>query len=344
MKIEKIGLFVLGITLVVNANAQDKDTKSSKEGDKKENRKINHEDFFAKTDLNEDGNLTLEEFYKALSDEKKADSKFKKIDGDGDKLISKLEFYTFHSAENKTEKEKKTDKELFGEKDKNGDGFIDLEELVNENGNKIKAETKLTKIDTDKDKKISIEEFLVHQQTKGIRPSPAERFKRIDVEGDGCITTSEFLASGDDRSEADEKSKEMDYNLDGKVTLDEFIKYDEEKEAKKKDQLNNPDKYFAEWDTNEDKSVSLEEYLNQGQKKVKDQKRPSVSTNKKKVQDLTKKFGKIDDNDDSIITKEELANWSKKQLKKEEEQKNLEKEQRMKKADAEPKSRLSPAH
>lgn len=343
MKIEKIGLFVLGMTLMLNANAQDKEGVSGEKGKKNEEPKMNAEDFFAKADFDANGFLTLEEYTGLLPEDKKAASEFKKIDADGDKLISKIEFYTFQTSAKKAEKEKKTDKELFGEKDKNGDGVIDFEELVKEYGDKIKAETKLTKMDTDKNKKITMEEFSVYQQTKGTRPSAEERFKRIDVEGDGCITTSEFLASGDERSEAYEKSKEMDYNLDGKVTLDEFIKYDAEKEAKRIEQLNNPDKYFAELDSNKDKSITLDEYLNQGKKKDKDPKQPVGSNNEKKVQGLTKKFGKIDANEDNKISKEELADWSKKQLKKDSEQRNLEKEQQMKKEEAEPKPRLSPS-
>lgn len=53
-------------------------------------------------------------------------------------------------------------------------------------------------------------------------PSPEERFKKLDKNGDGSLDLSEIRTKKDDDTTAEKKLKDLDKNGDGKVSLEEF--------------------------------------------------------------------------------------------------------------------------
>jgi hypothetical protein len=57
---------------------------------------------------------------------------------------------------------------------------------------------------------------------KKAAPSPEERFKKMDKNGDGNLDASELRGKKDDDATAEKRFKAMDKNGDGKVTLEEF--------------------------------------------------------------------------------------------------------------------------
>jgi Ca2+-binding EF-hand superfamily protein len=57
------------------------------------------------------------------------------------------------------------------------------------------------------------------------KADPETYFKKLDKDGDGCVTLEEFKASGSakkDPAKAEEAFKKKDKNGDGKLSLDEF--------------------------------------------------------------------------------------------------------------------------
>lgn len=56
------------------------------------------------------------------------------------------------------------------------------------------------------------------------KPTPEERFKRLDKDSDGAISETEYLGKmeGDAATKAKERFKKLDKNSDGKLSLEEY--------------------------------------------------------------------------------------------------------------------------
>lgn len=56
------------------------------------------------------------------------------------------------------------------------------------------------------------------------KPSPEERFKKLDKDSDGSLTLEEFKgkAEGEKATKAEDRFKKLDKDSDGKLTLEEF--------------------------------------------------------------------------------------------------------------------------
>ena len=56
------------------------------------------------------------------------------------------------------------------------------------------------------------------------KPTPEERFKKLDKDSDGMLTLEEYKgkAEGEKATKAEERFKKMDKDSDGKLTLDEY--------------------------------------------------------------------------------------------------------------------------
>lgn len=54
------------------------------------------------------------------------------------------------------------------------------------------------------------------------RPTPAERLKKLDKDGDGKLSMAEFTAGAKDATKSEARFKKLDKNNDGFITLDEM--------------------------------------------------------------------------------------------------------------------------
>ncbi len=317
MKIEKIGLFVLGMTLVVNAKAQEKDAKSNKDIDKKEKAKINAEEVFAKADIDKNGNLTFNEFSIKNGSDEKAQKQFAKMDANRDELVSKVEFHDFHNSNGKGKN--MTYEEEFAKKDFNKDGLLTADELVKISGDKEKVHAKIAEMDSDNNEMISKDEFISFKRSKEIqkqmpKPTLEETFKALDKNQNGTLAWEEFLTEENDKASAQNKFNEVDLNKDGRIPFSEFKQFKDEKEAKRNQRLLKPDSYFAEMDADKSNGIDLQEYIKFAQKESK-MVLDEAGTEKQMLSE-SKKFEKKDKDGDGLISKEELAAWAKKQLEK----------------------------
>jgi calcium-dependent protein kinase len=139
-----------------------------------------------------------------------------------------------------THEEIKSIKKIFQSIDKNGDGKITKQELINEYSKnhsieeaKLISDQIITKLDRDNDGNIDYTQFLVScSEFKKItsRESLEIAFKMFDIDGSGLITVEEIksvlgnaqLEELDDDEWA-ELVKEVDINGDGGIDLKEFM-------------------------------------------------------------------------------------------------------------------------
>ena len=128
--------------------------------------------------------------------------------------------------------------QFFKQADKDGSGFLSLEELtvvLKKNGytdEKIKAT--FTTVDASGDKKISLDEFLVAMGQRSSNEHRAARlravFRSFDKNGDGTIGASEMKAvwaeAGRNLTEAELKQlmAKVDKDGSGTITYEEFVK------------------------------------------------------------------------------------------------------------------------
>ena len=56
------------------------------------------------------------------------------------------------------------------------------------------------------------------------KPTPEERFKKLDKDSDGAISETEYLGKleGEAATKAKERFKKVDKNSDGKLSLEEY--------------------------------------------------------------------------------------------------------------------------
>ena len=107
----------------------------------------------------------------------------------------------------------------FGNIDANHDGFLTTPELT---AAEAKASQQLTaarnQADTNKDGKLSIDEFLAAQPPIKARETPAQLISMLDGNKDGKISAEEF------RNSQMAPFNKLDANHDGVVTTEEYRK------------------------------------------------------------------------------------------------------------------------
>ena len=94
--------------------------------------------------------------------------------------------------------------------DKNGDGKLDLAEF------QAVFQTRLMKADTDRDGKISLDEWKARPASESAKRDPAQEFTRLDKNGDGFLDASEIAAL------AERRFHRLDANGDGFLTEEEL--------------------------------------------------------------------------------------------------------------------------
>ena len=126
-------------------------------------------------------------------------------------------------------------REVFMSIDKNGDGYLSIEE-IQQAADKFKFNINILDIieqcDTDKNGVINYSEFLtatVNKSTAYSKSNLKNAFKRFDKNGDGVISLDELQSSLGRQGGSDTAFKKMieeaDRNEDGLIDFDEFIEH-----------------------------------------------------------------------------------------------------------------------
>ena len=118
--------------------------------------------------------------------------------------------------------------------DKNGDGYITVEELLiyQKDGLNEQNIQVFKVIDTNEDGEITEEEFIVFYKSNGLNQPDADKdlknqFAKIDTNGDKKITSEEMAEFRNKTLEADNKElfDSMDTDGDGKVDEKDFKQF-----------------------------------------------------------------------------------------------------------------------
>lgn len=165
-------------------------------------------------------------------------SPVERLDTDGDQQLSLEEF-------SKSKKIATVDpakiNQLFTRLDKNEDNYLTAEELPTHKGSKERKRGGFETLDTDKDKKVSKEEFLA-VEPGGEHASPERReklFSYLDRNADGFLTKEDRPKPGETTHRRGPKSgkagkgaasdiiaqriKRLDTNQDDELSLSEFL-------------------------------------------------------------------------------------------------------------------------
>lgn len=159
-----------------------------------------------KGDANADGKLNLDEFAKAMADERPETPPQRPGEGDGDRFRQFLE---------------SDPQDAFRRLDANGDGTIELSE-VPEPG-RARLEQFIQYYDADRDKALTLEEFRKgHEMLRaqaGIGQAPPTQpgglLRVLDTNGDGMLSKDEIAAAG-------ESLRKLDRDSDGTLSQREL--------------------------------------------------------------------------------------------------------------------------
>ena len=159
--------------------------------------------FINKFDTNSDNQVTKAEFDIAM------EQRFKKMDADGNGVVSREEF-----KKNTKASHKKYNKKKKAKMDTNNDGRISKQEYL-EAKNRW-AEKKFAKLDKNTDGFLSEQERTAEKSGKRRFKKSSHYFPKIDANGDGVISAEENKAS------AERMFKKLDTNNDQVITQDEI--------------------------------------------------------------------------------------------------------------------------
>jgi Ca2+-binding EF-hand superfamily protein len=280
---------------------------------------------FRKFDKNSDGQLSPDEWNVLCHDFgiPKWDCKllFEQADADRDGMVSadewlnamgvtvpELQAYLFEKYTNADEGWKAADV--------NGDGFLTKEEFeqhcASVGVNKKQADLLFDEIDTNKDGKISQDEYKnafgvnMEELKRRMREkwgSIDEGFEAFDANGDGQITEEEFVAAckklGIPKERAQLLHAEMDLNGDGVVTPDEWRKAMGLSRKDVMEKLSNtfgsPAEALKELDADGDGKITKDEF------------RAAMEKKGLSPEEIDEMFKKLDADGDGIISPEEWA-------------------------------------
>lgn len=160
----------------------------------------------------------------------------KRADTDGDAMVSQAEFMELERL-SKLSMEQRN--EMFARLDKNGNGFVEAEEMkfAGRPPGGMGAGPRLGELDKDKNGSVNFEEFL---ESEFVQKLPEERrrgfFGRLDRNGDGVLSPSDRIGGGRDRGpggvggpppggfrpDVKARFEDLDTNDDGSINFDEF--------------------------------------------------------------------------------------------------------------------------
>lgn len=131
-------------------------------------------------DTNKDDMVTMEEFNAAAAE------RFKKMDADGNAVISQDEFRAYRDARQQERKDSR-----FTRMDSNGNGTVERDEYLAYK--QKKAERGFTRMDKNADGVVSKEEFSSCRKHK--KGGHGSMFERMDENKDGQVTQQESLTA-----------------------------------------------------------------------------------------------------------------------------------------------------
>ncbi|MGE9268525.1 MAG: EF-hand domain-containing protein [Verrucomicrobiales bacterium] len=196
--------------------------------------------------------------HRGPSKEEMVEGFLKEHDLDGDGIVV---FEEFGKGGRVKDLDEKTQREIFARFDKDGNGRLDREELLKIKPRKHGRKDFFRKLDTNKDRKISFEEFRASERMQKLEEEKIrEIFARMDRnddgfldhedrpphrgwpgdDGDGKVSWEEFQKAPWHKDDAEDELKErfaaIDTNEDGFLDHEELKKFFEKKREKRREE------------------------------------------------------------------------------------------------------------